>query len=296
MRTGRTRATVGCIGPGEIKRSRGWGDTAGATNFYPPNTQGYYLLDESGALYTLGGYGSWFKDNAPYLGAPNQGNVINYPTHRAVQVEIFRPTRFGYWILASNGGVFTYGDAPFFGSAAGLMCGSCTAVAMASTPTGLGYWILDSNGGLYSFGDAIFHGNGFGLIGAGDARGLAAPPTGTGYWMVNGPGSIFSFGFVNYHGGGIPGGSQPAKTLQSSVGGSGYWILGSNGGVYAFGDAPALGSAPVASVNLSRHPTFNGYTVIASGGAIYNFNTYNYGRGTTSTPYTAVGQTDRPVI
>jgi peptidoglycan/xylan/chitin deacetylase (PgdA/CDA1 family) len=47
----------------------------------------------------------------------------------------------GYWLVAADGGVFSFGSAPFFGSAAGTLHAT-VAGAIAATPDGRGYWLL----------------------------------------------------------------------------------------------------------------------------------------------------------
>ena len=64
----------------------------------------------------------------------------------------------GYWLVASDGGVFTYGDAQFYGST-GSMTLNKPIVGMASTPDGKGYWLVASDGGIFSYGDAQFYGS-----------------------------------------------------------------------------------------------------------------------------------------
>ena len=61
----------------------------------------------------------------------------------------------GYWIDASNGGVFSFGGATFSGSAGNLVLNK-PIVGMASTPDGGGYWLVASDGGVFTFGDATF--------------------------------------------------------------------------------------------------------------------------------------------
>ena len=68
------------------------------------------------------------------------------------------PTGGGYWLVASDGGIFTFGDARFFGST-GAVALNHPIVGMASTPSGGGYWLVASDGGIFSFGDAGFFGS-----------------------------------------------------------------------------------------------------------------------------------------
>jgi hypothetical protein len=67
------------------------------------------------------------------------------------------PDGKGYWLVAADGGVFTYGDAPFYGSM-GAMHLNKPIVGMATTPDGKGYWLVAADGGVFTFGDARFYG------------------------------------------------------------------------------------------------------------------------------------------
>ena len=64
----------------------------------------------------------------------------------------------GYWLVASDGGIFTFGDAKFYGSTGDMRLNK-PMVGMAATPTGKGYWLVATDGGIFCFGDATYSGN-----------------------------------------------------------------------------------------------------------------------------------------
>ena len=66
----------------------------------------------------------------------------------------------GYWLTASDGGVFAFGDAVFRGSTGSIRLNS-PVVGMAATPSPLvaGYWLVAADGGVFAFGDARFSGS-----------------------------------------------------------------------------------------------------------------------------------------
>ncbi|MDA8274173.1 MAG: N-acetylmuramoyl-L-alanine amidase, partial [Actinomycetota bacterium] len=72
----------------------------------------------------------------------------------------------GYWLVAADGGIFSFGDAAFYGSMGGhpLLRG---VVAMEATPSGHGYLMLAADGGVFTFGDASFEGTAPGPVLAG---------------------------------------------------------------------------------------------------------------------------------
>ena len=75
---------------------------------------------------------------------------------------VARISAAGYSLVASDGGIFSFGDAAFYGSAGGLKLNQ-PIVGMAATPDGGGYWLVASDGGIFSFGDAAFYGSAGGL-------------------------------------------------------------------------------------------------------------------------------------
>ncbi|MBF6558123.1 MAG: hypothetical protein IVW52_18605 [Acidimicrobiales bacterium] len=70
------------------------------------------------------------------------------------------PDGRGYWLAASDGGVFTFGNAGFYGSVPGQGIVRPVPVGgIIATKSGRGYWIAGRDGALYSYGDASFLGS-----------------------------------------------------------------------------------------------------------------------------------------
>jgi hypothetical protein len=149
----------------------------------------------------------------------------------------------GYWLLSNQGGVYSYGGAPFYGSAAGqsYFAGQ-TAVGMVLDAAGTGYWILSANGGIYSYGGAPFYGSAAGqsYFAGQTAVGMVLDAAGTGYWILSANGGIYSYGGAPFYGsaaGQSYFAGQTAASLARTADGGGYYIMSTNGGVYAYGDA-----------------------------------------------------------
>src|SRR5207302_1542712 len=85
------------------------------------------------------------------------------PLARPVAGMAATPKGNGYWLVGSDGGVFTFGDAPYLGSTGGIALAQ-PVVGIATTPTGRGYWLVGSDGGIFSFGDAPYLGSGAGAF------------------------------------------------------------------------------------------------------------------------------------
>jgi hypothetical protein len=63
-----------------------------------------------------------------------------------------------YAMAASDGGVFDFGDANFYGSLGNIHLDQ-PIVAATSTPDGKGYWLIAADGGVFNYGDANFYGS-----------------------------------------------------------------------------------------------------------------------------------------
>ncbi|HEY2300491.1 MAG TPA: hypothetical protein VGH66_01280, partial [Acidimicrobiales bacterium] len=127
----------------------------------------------------------------------------------------------GYWIVASNGGVFPFGAAPNDGSAAGVPLAK-PIVGMAAHPGG-GYWLVATDGGIFTYGGADFEGSTGAVHLAQPIVGMAAHPGG-GYWLVASDGGIFSFA-APFHGStGNIRLNRPVVGMAASATGNGYWL------------------------------------------------------------------------
>ena len=107
------------------------------------------------------------------------------------------PDGGGYWLVGSDGGVFTFGDAVFHGSTGSLHL-NAPIVGMAATPDGGGYWLVASDGGVFTYGDAVFDGSRGGLRLNKPIVGMAVIPGG--YWLVASDGGIFTYGDAIFKG------------------------------------------------------------------------------------------------
>jgi len=181
----------------------------------------------------------------------------------------------GYRLVASDGGIFDFGTAPFLGSEGGKPL-TRPIVGIAANPDGAGYWMVASDGGIFAFGVG-FYGSEGGKPLAKPIVGMASTPDGRGYWMVASDGGIFTFGDAHFHGseGGKPL-SQPIVGMAATPDGGGYYLVARDGGIFTFGDARFLGSeggkplsAPI--VGMATDPAAPGYWMVASDGGIFTF-------------------------
>jgi hypothetical protein len=188
----------------------------------------------------------------------------------------------GYWLVGSDGGIFSFGSAQFYGST-GAMTLQRPVVGITPTADDGGYWLVASDGGIFSFGDAGFYNSipGLGLAPAGSSNpkrlnapivGMVPSNDGGGYFMVGADGGVFAFGDAKFEGScpGIGGCSGAAVAVVPDASGNGYWLVTATGHVYAFGDAvnygqPGPQSAPVTAA--ARTADGGGYWLLFSNGA-----------------------------
>ena len=244
---------------------------------------GYWLASPIGTVNSVGG--------AALLGGEDVGGGgfggVSSPINGTVVGIARTPDSQGYWLAASDGGVFTFGpgllstgDAAFYGSMGGSHLNR-PVVGIAATADGKGYWLVASDGGVFAFGDAAFYGSTGGRHLNAPIVGMASTVDGKGYWLVASDGGVFAFGDAAFRG--SLGGSslhRPIVAISPAPDGSGYWLAASDGGVFAFG-APFLGSlggatlsAPV--VGISPTPKGAGYYLVGADSAVYAFGNARY--------------------
>jgi hypothetical protein len=154
-----------------------------------PGQAGAWLTDTNGVVYTVG--------DAPFLGDPAAervtdvaafaatraadgywiatrtarvfayGTSANLPGPGSAGMTLNQPIvgmttppggDLGIWLVATDGGVFSYGSAVFHGSTGAIRLNK-PIVGMAATVSGQGYWLVASDGGVFAFGDAAFFGS-----------------------------------------------------------------------------------------------------------------------------------------
>jgi hypothetical protein len=222
---------------------------------------------------------------APSLGAPTA--ALNAPI---VGIGATRSGQ-GYWLLGQDGGIFSFGDAHFYGST-GAMHLNQPVVGIAPTRSGNGYWLVASDGGIFSFGDAHFYGSTGAMHLNQPIIGMTPTRSGRGYWLVASDGGIFSFGDAQFYG--STGGSLLFSSIvgmTTSPTGNGYWLAAADGRVFSFGNAPAMArvtpASPIAGVQVAAGGT--GLWLVARDGAVYTTGNARYSGGANGGLEQAVG-------
>jgi hypothetical protein len=76
------------------------------------------------------------------------GSMGATPLDKPVVGVTSGPRGIGYWLVAQDGGVFTFGQNPFAGSLGGS---SLDIIGLFSTNAGQGYTLVEAGGTAHSF-------------------------------------------------------------------------------------------------------------------------------------------------
>ena len=192
----------------------------------------------------------------------------------------------GYWLVGRDGGIFSFGSAPFYGSTGNLQL-QRPVVGITPTPDHHGYWLVAADGGIFAFGDAGFYGSipGIGIAPAGSGLtpslnqpivGMVPSADGRGYFMVAADGGVFAFGNAQFEGScpAIGGCGAPARAVVPDGSGGGYWVVTKWGHVQTFGNAQNYGQPALQDVQVTsavRTADGRGYWILFRNGVVYRY-------------------------
>ena len=142
------------------------------------------------------------------------------------------PDGKGYWLVASDGGVFTYGDAGFYGSTGGLALNRPDR-RHGGNPGRQGLLARRLRRRHFAFGDAGFHGSTRGHPLNKPIVGMAATPTGKGYWLVaaTAASSPSATPYSTARRGACA--QQAHRGHGAARRRPGYWLVASDGGIFS---------------------------------------------------------------
>jgi hypothetical protein len=181
-----TATTVTCI---EGNTSSGAGSQSNGGGVFRRTRSRSLVLGYGRPAYTA------VPSTPPPAPTPPPGVVmVNAPL-----VSVLSHPRGGYVEVCADGGVFTFGGAPFYGSAGAIRLNK-PIVGAALTPSGNGYWLVAADGGIFNFGDAVFHGSAGATVLNKPIIGMSVTGTGLGYRLYASDGGVFCYGDARFDG------------------------------------------------------------------------------------------------
>lgn len=175
---------------------------------------GYWTVDGDGAVRNFGA--------APTLAS------ITMPNGFVFAIDAAQPGgSTGLWILRTDGGVMSVGDAPWAAGTWGRSSSVAVGLGVHTGPDGNadGGWVLYQNGDVREFGAAPALGDAG--TRAARAADIAITPTGQGAWVIYEDGSLAVRGDAPFLGD-VPG--RPSAAIVATPNG-GYWLVHSDGGI-----------------------------------------------------------------
>ena len=221
----------------------------------------------------VGGYGT---------GDCSFTNIVQYgpgPPPTYLPIARHDPAYDGYWLAASDGGIFAF-NSPFYGSGASqaLPIGGFSPV-----PGARGYQLATTTGSALPFGAGSCSGS---VLSANrPVVGMAAAPGGDGCWLVASDGGIFAYGpnAPFFGSAGAIALTRPVVGMAAAPNGDGYYLDASDGGVFAYGPGAtfqgSMGGLPLNKpiVGMAVDPTTGGYWLVAADGGIFSFDAPYFG-------------------
>ncbi len=221
---------------------------------------GYYQVDAAGDVAAFGAATCYGAMTGRHLNQPIVGMAVDRTTG-------------GYWLVAKDGGVFTF-NAPFLGSAGGSPLNQ-PVVGVTPTLNGTGYYLVASDGGVFTYGSAIFAGSTGNIHLNKPVVGIGLDRTTGGYWLVASDGGVFAFNAPFVGSTGNIHLNRPVVGMAPVSDGSGYRLVASDGGVFDF-NAPFYGSTGNLKLNKPviaglNNNSYDGYWLMASDGGVFTF-------------------------
>jgi hypothetical protein len=232
--------------------------TSSASGVVRRSSAGWLLYSRTGNVYN-----SQFE---PFYGSPAASKVtLPSPIIGLAQSSA------GYWLVAKNGKVYSYGNAAKLPA----LAAHSNVVGIVAAATG-GYWLYTSSGHVYNSRHAHWYGSLPSVhVTNHSVVGMAATPDGHGYWLVTSGGRVYAFGDAAPKV--APSGAKAPIVGIAAASGRGYWLVGANGriycsrGVHFYGSIAANGIKTTSVVGIVPTSGHNGYWLVMSTGTVYKF-------------------------
>ena len=213
----------------------------------------------------------------PAANEPPTGTAPYYPAGPLTHISVPSPAKHGYWLVAKDGGVFSFG-AQFFGSQGGQALPQ-PIVGMSAVPGGISYSLADASGAVYGHGPFAGDCSGVGKTLNKPIVGIAEVPGGNGCWLAASDEGVFTSGpnGTFYGSAGAIHLNQPIVGIAAAPNGDGYYLAAADGGVFTYGPGARFQGSmggqhlnqPV--VGIAVDPVTGGYWLVAKDGGIFSF-------------------------
>ncbi len=162
-------------------------------------------------------------------------------------ISAAEPAANGYWLVAADGGIFSFGSAEFSGSK-GAETFDRPIIGMAADRAGTGYWLAGSGGWVYGFGESKLS---YAISHPAEAPnqivGIAPLALGEGFETVNARNCAGNFSLlVVGQQTDCPLDQEAIVGIAATSSGKGFVTIGSQASNYPYGDASTL--IPPASI------------------------------------------------
>jgi hypothetical protein len=155
--------------------------------------------------------------SSPYGDAQFYGSTGGMQLNSPIVDMARTPSGKGYWLVAADGGVFAFGDAPFHGSLGGT---GASVVAITGHPNSSTYTLLHADGRLTWFAA----GTGQTIPGTIPTYAVDLTTTKTGaYWVLGADGGVITYGTAAFHGA-ATGTGRLGAAIAGNASGGGYWV------------------------------------------------------------------------
>ena len=191
-----------------------------------------------GMASTANGRGYWLVASSGRVYAYGDAAALPALAHAHPIKGIVADPSGGYWLYTAYGNVYYSSGAGWYGSPYASRVATSSIVGMASTANGRGYWLVASSGRVYAYGDAAALPA---LAHAHPIKGIVADPSG-GYWLYTAYGNVYYSSGAGWYGSPYASrvGTSSIVGMASTANGKGYWLVDSAGNVYPYGDAASL--------------------------------------------------------
>ena len=154
--------------------------------------------------------------------------------------------------MRRDGGIFTFGDAHFYGSTGNLKLHE-PIVGITRSLSGKGYRLVARDGGMFTFGDARFYGS---LPGRGedvsDVVGMARTSDDKGYWIAQSDGQVDAFGQAQSYRPYTAASCDPVTAIFSDPVQPGYQLVTRSGATISFGAYGAHRTGAIVNCSVPR--------------------------------------------